>query len=78
MKTIGAGEAKTQLPALLEKVRKGEQYTITRYGVPIAMLIPAAHKSDPRVVIERLRDLRRGVKLDGVNIRELIEEGRRY
>jgi prevent-host-death family protein len=77
MKTIGAGEAKTQFPALLEKVRKGEQFTITRYGVPIAVLIPAVHKGDPRTVIERLRDLRRGVRLDGVNIRELIEQGRR-
>jgi prevent-host-death family protein len=76
MKTIGAREAKTQLPALLEDVRNGERYTITRHGIPVAVLIPAVHKGDPRVAIERLRNLRRGVKLDGVSIRELIEQGR--
>jgi len=77
MKTIGAGAAKTQFPALLEKVRKGERYTITRYGIPIAVLIPTVSKGDPRMTIERLRDLRRGVRLEGESIRGLIEQGRR-
>jgi prevent-host-death family protein len=77
MKTIGAGEAKTQLPALLEKVRKGEQFTITRYGIPIAVLTPAIPKIDPTMAIARLRQLRRGVRLDGESIRGLIEQGRR-
>jgi prevent-host-death family protein len=76
MKTIGAHEAKTHLPALLDDVRKGERYTITRHGIPVAVLIPAIRKGDPRVVIERLRNLRRGAKLDGVSIRDLIEQGR--
>ncbi len=77
MKTIGAGEAKTQFPDLLEKVRKGERYPITRYGTPIAVLIPAVRKRDPRITTERLRSLRRGVKLEGESIRGLIEQGRR-
>jgi hypothetical protein len=29
------------------------------------------------MAIERLRDLRRGVRLDGESIRDLIEQGRR-
>jgi hypothetical protein len=41
------------------------------------VLLPAAPKGDPRMAIERLRDLRRGVTLDGENIRDLIEQGRR-
>jgi prevent-host-death family protein len=77
MKTIGASDAKTQFPVLLDKVREGEQFTIVRDGVPIALLIPAARRVDSRLVIERLRDLRRGVKLNGDNIRDLIEQGRR-
>jgi prevent-host-death family protein len=78
VKTIGAGEAKTQLPALLENVRIGERYTITRHGIPIAVLTPAVPRGDPRMAIERLRKLRRGVRLDGENIRDLIEQGRRH
>jgi prevent-host-death family protein len=77
MKTIGAGKAKTQLPSLLENVRKGERYTITRFGIPIAVLTPAIPKNDPRTAINRLRELRRGVRLEGENIRDLIEQGRR-
>jgi len=34
METIGAYEAKTHLPKLLERVSKGERITITRHGVP--------------------------------------------
>ncbi len=32
METIGAYEAKTHLPKLLERVRKGERIPITRHG----------------------------------------------
>jgi antitoxin (DNA-binding transcriptional repressor) of toxin-antitoxin stability system len=35
---IGAYEAKTHLPALLERVARGEQITITKHGRPIARL----------------------------------------
>jgi hypothetical protein len=31
---VGAYEAKTHLPSLLDRVAKGEQITITRHGVP--------------------------------------------
>jgi len=41
------------------------------------MLTPGVPKVDPRITIARLRDLRRGVRLDGENIRDLIEQGRR-
>ena len=41
MKTVGVYEAKTHLPRLLEEVRSGERITITKHGVPIALLIPA-------------------------------------
>ena len=41
MKAVGVYEAKTQLPRLVERARKGESITITRHGVPVALLVPA-------------------------------------
>ena len=40
MTKVGAYEAKTHLPRLLEKVRRGERITITKHGVSVAMLVP--------------------------------------
>ena len=80
MQSVGAYEAKTHLPRLLARVAKGEQITITKHGIPIAMLVPAkpARRADPAEVIEAFRKLRQGIKPLGVPIRDLIEEGRRY
>jgi hypothetical protein len=33
---------------------------------------------DPGKVAERIRALRKGTKLEGITVRQLIEEGRRY
>lgn len=79
MDSIGSYEAKTHLPQLLERVAKGEKITITKHGVPVATLQPAdASKKPPvREVIDQLKQFRHGQRLDGLSIRELIEEGRR-
>jgi prevent-host-death family protein len=80
MRTVGSYEAKTHLPNLLQLVARGEKITITRHGLPVAMLVPvgAPAERNPAEVIEELKRLRRGRKLRGVTIRQLIEEGRRY
>jgi prevent-host-death family protein len=80
METVGSYEAKTHLPKLLDKVAKGEKITITKHGIPVALLVPAdsEKKKDVRAVIEEMIEFRKGNKLDGIPIRELIEEGRRY
>ncbi len=80
MRTIGSYDAKTHLPSLLEQVGKGAQFTITKHGVPIAMLVPARllERRDPRKVIEELRALRRGIPLRGLSLRKMIKEGRRF
>jgi prevent-host-death family protein len=74
---IGAYEAKTHLPALLERVARGEQIIITKHGRPIARLVPIG-KSDVerrREAIARLKVFRKGRTL-GVPIKQLVEEGR--
>lgn len=39
---IGAFEAKTRLSELLERVRRGHVYRITKHGKPVAELRPAS------------------------------------
>ncbi len=78
--TVGAYEAKTHLPELLRRVEKGERITITKHGHPVAELIPASDERRRRVseAIAGLKEFSKGRKLDGVTIKELIEEGRRF
>jgi prevent-host-death family protein len=59
---IGASEAKTNLPALLERVARGERFTITKHGRPIARLVPIERTGPDRrrEAIERLKRFREG------------------
>ena len=79
--SVGSFEAKTHLPALLERVAKGERITITKHGKPVAQLVPVEPETKPDVkqVVKDMfayRDQQK-VTLGGITIRELIEEGRR-
>ncbi len=77
MSRVGAYEAKTRFPELLRRVQRGERITITRHGVPVAVLLPPEPLPARPVeeVIAALRDFRKGRKL-GVPLKTLIEEGR--
>ena len=78
---VGLFEAKTHLSALIERVERGDEITITRRGIPVARLVPPIErrsKVDLRRVAEEIFELRKGVRLKGVTIKQLIEEGRRY
>jgi prevent-host-death family protein len=79
METVGAYQAKTHLPKLLERVMKGDRITITKHGVPIAVLQPFEPDKhiDIRSVILDILKFREKNKLPGLSIREMIEEGRR-
>ncbi len=74
---IGAYEAKTHLPALLERVARGEWITITKHGRPIARLVPVERRGldHRREAVERLKEFGKGRTL-GVPVKRLIEEGR--
>lgn len=79
MFTIGSFDAKTHFAALLERVAKGEIIKITKRGVPIAKLVPETTAvSDRPTLAQEIRQARQGVRLNGLKIRDLIDEGRRY
>ncbi len=82
MKTISEDQAQDDWFDLLDDVAKGGQFTITRHGVPVAVLVPASasdkpdDKPDIEQAIQTIRESRKGQRLDGLSIREMIEEGR--
>ncbi len=80
MGTVGAFEAKTRLPELLDRVAQGENIIITRYGKPIAQLVPfvAPRKRARAEVIKDLLKFGKGRKLKGQSIGQMIQEGRRF
>lgn len=80
MPQIGAHEARTRLPQLLRRVQEGERFVITKHGRPVAELIPVGEISRDRVraAIEDLKTFQKSHSLQGLSVRELIEEGRKY
>ncbi|MFQ5738283.1 MAG: type II toxin-antitoxin system Phd/YefM family antitoxin [Acidobacteriota bacterium] len=78
MPEVGAYEAKTHLGQLLEQVEKGERFVITRHGRPVAQLIPVSGRSRESIqkAIRDLKAFQSSHQLQGVTIREMIEEGR--
>ena len=80
MKQLGVYDAKTHLAKLLDEVEKGESITITRHGRPVARLVPVPGRRKRAVaeVIAAIRQSRKGNRLDGLTVRELIDDGRRH
>ncbi len=79
METVGAYHAKTHLPKLLEKVAQGKRITITKHGVPVAVLQPVdpAKRVDIATIIADLRQFRTQNSCGELTIREMLEEGRK-
>ena len=76
MSDVGAYEAKTHLPRLLDEVEAGASITITRNGRPVARLTPVLD-DEPKRAAARIISLRNKVKKGKMSMRALIEEGRR-
>ena len=78
MERIGAYEAKTHLPRLLEEVSKGKEIIITKHGAPIAVLRPYDDKKKyaSKATINKLKQFRKDKRLDGLNLKAIIEAGR--
>jgi prevent-host-death family protein len=72
--------ATSHLSELLERVRIGEKITITSEGTPIAKLLPPKRrKLSPEELlakIEKWREQSKHIRLDGLKIKDLINEGR--
>ncbi len=90
MPEVGAYDAKTHLPKLLERTQKGERFVITKHGRPVAELVPVT-RIDPEAVRRTIADIRsfretlrkRGVSIKGVlnkgeALRDVAHQGHRY
>ena len=79
MQIIGSYEAKTRLPQLLREVERGESFTITRRGIPVAKIVGVTETADnPRTIIERLKAAR--ARRPSIPLDQLLaarDEGRR-
>lgn len=81
MARVGAFKAKTHLSDLLDRVSRGEKITITRHGVPAAMLVPveeAKARLPHEEIIDGMRKLRKRIKRGKMNVREMVTQGRRF
>ena len=77
MPEIGAYDAKTHLPKLLERVRRGERFVITKHGRPVAELGPVTVR-DPEAIRKALGRLRKGreaLARRGVRLSQLTRKG---
>jgi prevent-host-death family protein len=76
---VGELEAGAHLSSLLDKVAKGEEVLITRRDKAVARLVPVVEHDRERIAeaIRNIRELRKGVTLDGVSWKELRDEGRK-
>ena len=76
---VSTADAKNRLSALLREVARGAEVTITKRGVPIARLVPAVPGFDrekARRAAAGLREASRGTTLGGIEIKDLVDEGR--
>ncbi len=68
MEIVGAYEAKTHLPRLLDRVARGESLIITRHGRPVAQLTPVATERElaqkAARIVERRQHLTRAPLAD--------------
>ena len=77
-KTVGAYEAKTTLPALLELVARGYDVVITKHARPVARLVPIGQPIARSELFKRVRALRSRLTLEkGESAKDLITAGRR-
>jgi prevent-host-death family protein len=77
--TVGVHDARKRFFQLLAKAASGEEIIITKYGVPIARLVPFKKRhtvAERRQAIERFRQLSKDLSLGNLKIRDLINEGR--
>lgn len=80
MAEVSAYEAKTHFSQLLARAEKGERIVITKHGRAVAELVPLGRPQARSFdeVLRSVAEIRKGNRLEGISIRELIDEGRRW
>jgi prevent-host-death family protein len=80
MTEVGLFEAKTHLSRIVDRVEQGEEIVLTRHGRPVARIVPFPQprltEAEIADLAAELKRLAKGQRLDGLSLRELIEEGR--
>lgn len=81
MKTVAVFEAKSRLSEILAAVERGDEYTVTKHGKPIARIVPSGRlddtsMTDARKLIARIKSSRKDSNLTDDQLREAIEDGR--
>ncbi len=78
-KKVSAYDAKTHLGQLLRDAATGQSFLIVRRGKPVARLEPAAQAEGRsyKKIAAAFRAIREEVR-GPLNLKELIEEGRRH
>ena len=77
MRTVGLFEAKQKLSELVDRAREGERIGITRRGKLAAVLTSVPPETSLKGVFEDIENIRKRAKLPrGVNVKNLVEEGR--
>jgi prevent-host-death family protein len=80
-------EAKQRLSELVARAGNGERLTITRFGKPIAHLVPAEPETEEEAIARKRRAAEEWIAYRTANnitlgpdltLRQLIDEGRRF
>ena len=75
--TIGLFEAKTNLSRLAQEVERGQTIIVTKNGTPMFEMRPIQKSAkETLTAFKEMRQGLKGVTLAGLDIKELIEEGR--
>lgn len=76
---IGSFDAKAKLSALLRAVQRGQRYTITLRGRPVADLVPSesAIRQDAQAAVEAMRSMPKVRGVSGKTVADWSSEGRR-
>ena len=79
MREIGSFEARNKWSELLDQVERGAEIVITRRGKAVAKLVPPEPGFDrekAKRAVAGLLKASKGVRLRGLKIKDLINEGR--
>jgi prevent-host-death family protein len=73
---IAAEDLGKRLPEILERVARGEHFTITAHGREAAELSPVEGAPSRTAAVETIMDVQKRVKPLGIPARQAIDEGR--